>query len=221
MPRARLLVFEYPVLRVGEVEAPRVRVSELGEALGLGDYSVACCSRVLRGDEELEEGKDYVIVSPGYGVLVARLVKPGGSVQLDTLYRAMALRAAPLGGGAVVSFTGFVKGYAGGGRVDRLVYEAYEELAEKKLREIAEKYASVPGVIDVAILHHVGERRPGDFTVHILVSSRTRHEAFHTAALVLEEVKHRAPIYKLEERSDGTYWVLGDGVRVKKQQGLP
>ncbi len=218
MPRLRVIRYDFPGLVVEEKNVPVTRVKELGGLLGLRDYSVVCCSRVLAGDEELEENKEYFVLSPRVGVLVARVIGPGENPGIETLYRAMALRAAPLGGGALVSFTGFVKGYVAGSRVDKLVYEAYRELADKKLYEIAEKYSGVPGVIDIAILHRVGELGPGDFTVHVLVSSRTRHEAFHTAALVLEEVKHRAPIYKLEERSDGAYWVLGDGVRIRKNE---
>ncbi len=218
MPRLRVLHYDFPRLIVEEKSVPVTSVEKLEGLLGLRDYSVVCCSRVLAEDDELEENKEYFVLSPRVGVLVARVIGPGENPGLETLYRAMALRAAPLGGGALVSFTGFVKGYVAGNRVDKLVYEAYRELADKKLYEIAEKYSGVPGVIDIAILHRVGELGPGDYTVHILVSSRTRHEAFHTAALVLEEVKHRAPIYKLEERSDGAYWVLGDGIRIRKDK---
>ena len=218
MPRLRVIRYVFPRLLVEEKDVVPTSVAELGEVLGLREYSVVCCSRVLGGDEELEDGREYFVLSPRVGVLVARVLGPRENPGLETLYRAMALRATPLGGGALVSFTGFVKGYVAGNRVDKLVYEAYRELADKKLYEIAERYSRVPGVIDIAILHRVGELVPGDFTVYILVSSRTRHEAFHTAALVLEEVKHRAPIYKLEERSDGAYWVLGDGIRVRRNE---
>jgi molybdopterin synthase catalytic subunit len=217
MPRLRVLRFTGRDISEEEVYTAASKASDIAAGLGLGeDYAVVCSGKVLDPQDEVPPDTTCYVLVPRPGVLVARVVTPEESVSLDKLVQAMALRATVLGGGAVVGFTGFVKGYVDGNRVDKLVYDAYRELADRKLYELAAKYADVPGVIDVAVLHYIGERRPGDYTIHILVSAKTRHEAFHTAALLLEEVKHKAPIFKLEERSDGTYWVLGDGVRVKK-----
>ncbi|BEP17810.1 hypothetical protein PYJP_11620 [Pyrofollis japonicus] len=219
MPHLRVLRFTGLDISEEEADTAASRVSEIATELGLGeDYAIACSGKILDPQDEVPSNTACYALVPKPGVLVARVIMPEENMSLDKLVKAMALRATVLGGGAVVGFTGFVKGYVNGNRVDKLVYDAYRELADRKLYELAAKYADVPGVIDVAVLHYIGERRPGDYTIHILVSARSRHEAFHTAALLLEEVKHKAPIFKLEERSDGTYWVLGDGVRVKKME---
>ena len=120
------------------------------------------------------------------------------------------------GFGAIVVFVGVVKGLVGGVAVDELRYEAYEELAEKILARIAEEEMSKYGLGAVAIYHRVGELKPGDTTVYIVVAARGRREGFASAAEILDRVKHEAPIYKLEVREDGEFWVIGDGERVPR-----
>ena len=116
--------------------------------------------------------------------------------------------------GAIVMFLGFVKGVVNGTKVIKLKYEAYEPLASKKLVEIVEEESKY--VSDVRVYHRVGELTPGEPSVYIFVKAKSRNEAFEIARKVLERVKHEVPIFKLEVREDGEYWVLGNGKRVKK-----
>lgn len=137
-------------------------------------------------------------------------------VELDSTLKALARQAAGKGCGALVMFMGFVKGVVEGSAVRELVYEAHESYALRKLREIGEWAVKEFGVEDVVILHRVGALRPGDPTIYVIVTAVTRSKAFEAAAQVLERVKHEAPIYKLEVREDGEYWVLGDGKRLRR-----
>ncbi len=116
--------------------------------------------------------------------------------------------------GAIVMFLGFVKGVVNGTKVIKLKYEAYEPLASKKLVEIVEEESKY--VSDVRVYHRVGELTPGEPSVYIFVKAKNRNDAFEIARKVLERVKHEVPIFKLEVREDGEYWVLGNGKRVKK-----
>lgn len=120
------------------------------------------------------------------------------------------------GYGAIVIFVGVVKGVVDGVDVEVLKYEAYEELAERMLARIAEEEMRKHGLGAVAIYHRVGDLRPGDTTVYIVVAARGRREGFAAAAEILDRVKHEAPIYKLEVREDGEFWVIGDGERVPR-----
>ncbi len=120
------------------------------------------------------------------------------------------------GFGAIVVFVGVVKGVVNGVAVGELKYEAYEELAEKVLARIAEEEMREYGLGAVAIYHRVGDLKPGDTTVYIVVAARGRREGFAAAARILDRVKHEAPIYKLEVREDGEFWVIGDGERVPR-----
>lgn len=121
-----------------------------------------------------------------------------------------------VGCGALVMFMGFVKGIVGKEEVSKLIYEAYESFALSKMREIGEDAIKKFGVRDVVIIHRIGTLEPGDPTIYILVTSLSRGEAFRAAEYTLERVKHEVPISKLEVRSDGEFWVLGDGRRIPR-----
>ena len=137
-------------------------------------------------------------------------------LSLDELVSGITKEASSKGGGALVLFIGYVKGKVNDSQVDELDYEAYEPYASRKLREIAEKYEQREGVLDVRIYHRVGNLKPGETTLYVIVAAKSRHQAFEAAKEALEEVKHYVPIFKLEKRSDGEYWVIGDGKRVRR-----
>jgi len=114
---------------------------------------------------------------------------------------------------------GFVKGVVDGRRVHSLSYEAVEDLALQRMREIAEDAASRPGVYAVEIIHRVGRLEPGEPTIYILVVAEPRWKAFCLASELLDRVKKDVPVYKLEAREDGEYWILGEHTRVPRQPG--
>ena len=128
-------------------------------------------------------------------------------VSLDGLLKELAPRASRMGCGAFVSFVGFVKGVVGKEEVTELRYESYEELAEKKLREIAEETAEKFGAHDVVIIHRVGVLKPGETTIYIAVTAPSRKAAFDAASYALERVKHEVPIWKKEVTEKRSYWV--------------
>jgi len=138
-------------------------------------------------------------------------------LDLNTITKKLCSSATKKGGGALVMFMGFVKGVVDNVQVTNLIYEAHEHYALKKLDEIAKSYSKVEGVIDVVIFHRVGNLKPGEPTIYIFVTAVNRRIAFKVASEVLERVKHEVPIFKLEKRSNGEYWVLGDGKRVKRR----
>ena len=74
------------------------------------------------------------------------------------------------GVGAVVYFDGIVRDHSEGKRVKFLEYEAYESMAEEKLREIGEDIQRRWPVSKVAILHRVGHLEVGESSVIIAVS---------------------------------------------------
>ncbi|AEM38117.1 molybdopterin biosynthesis MoaE protein [Pyrolobus fumarii 1A] len=169
-------------------------------------------------DHVVSDGDEVVLLPPAAGgVVEAGLIEQ--ELDLNEVVSRLAREASKKGSGALVVFVGFVKGVVDGNEVHELVYEAYEPLASRTLREIAEKHSKREGVTDVIVYHRVGRLKPGDTTIYILVAARDRKTAFETARSILEEVKHQAPIFKLERRADGDYWVMGDGVRVRREHG--
>ncbi len=142
-----------------------------------------------------------------------------GEVDLNRVVEELSGKAGE-GMGAIVVFIGFVKGSVDGKRVERLDYEVYEPYTSQHLQRIAEEEMD-EGVMDIRIYHRHGNLRPGEKTLYIVVAARGRRIAFEKARRVLERVKHEPPIFKLEHREDGDYWVFGDGMRLSREETLP
>ncbi len=111
------------------------------------------------------------------------------------------------GAGASVMFCGVVRDADRGRPVVELEYQAHPS-AEPVLREIAERYAAEEGVLGLAVSHRIGVLRVGDVALVAAVSTAHRREAFDVCARLVEEVKHRLPIWKRQVFADGSdEWV--------------
>ena len=109
--------------------------------------------------------------------------------------------------GAVVSFTGVVRGTNRGKQVVALDYEAYPEMALKVFAAIAaDAAARWPGT-RLCIHHRTGTLRPGDTSVVIAAASPHRGDAFEACRMAIEQLKADAPIWKHEKYPDGSEWV--------------
>jgi molybdopterin synthase catalytic subunit len=94
--------------------------------------------------------------------------------------------------GAVVLFEGVTR------EVPELDYEAYAEMAEERLRAIAEEEAAGHGLCAVALEHRVGTVPLGEPSVIVAASAPHRGEAFAGARALIDRVKAEAPIWKVE-----------------------
>lgn len=105
-------------------------------------------------------------------------------------------------GGCVV-FEGVVRNENEGRAVLRLEYEGYEAVALKEggtvLREALEKF----DVIAVECIHRVGRLEIGDLAVWVGVSAAHRGAAFDACRYIIDQIKHRLPIWKKEHYSEG------------------
>ena len=126
-------------------------------------------------------------------------------IEPDSLYQS-ALRDE---NGAVVTFAGVVRNHSDGKRTDHLVYEAYADMAEKKMREIGDEVRSRWGIEDFGILHRIGRLEIGEISVLIVVSSPHRSEAFAACQYAIDRLKQIVPIWKKEVGEDGESWVEG------------
>jgi molybdopterin synthase catalytic subunit len=129
------------------------------------------------------------------------------------------------GAGAVVLFLGTVRDNSEAGSVERIEYEAYEPMAEKRLEEAEREVRSRwPATTGVKILHRLGSLAVGEVSVAVAVSSPHRAEAFEACRHAVETIKHEVPIWKREKLGDGSeVWVegvpLGRGARLKTRAG--
>jgi molybdopterin synthase catalytic subunit len=112
------------------------------------------------------------------------------------------------GCGGYVSFEGWVRDQNEGQEVTRLEYEAFEALAVKEgERIIVEALRRFP-VKHALCIHRVGALTLGDMAVWVGVSSVHRGEAFDACRYIIDEVKHRVPIWKKEHYRNGdSGWV--------------
>ncbi len=106
--------------------------------------------------------------------------------------------------GAIVTFTGTVRGGDGDTPITEMTLEHYPGMTEAELERIeAEAQRRWPLQASL-IIHRYGALRPGDNIVLVVTASRHRHAAFEAAAFLMDFLKTRAPFWKKETRADGS-----------------
>lgn len=110
--------------------------------------------------------------------------------------------------GGIATFLGLVRNHHAGRKVLRLEYSAYAPMAEAECeRIVAEARERWPEAV-VALEHRIGELAIGDVAVAVAAAAPHRAEAFDACRYVIEELKHRVPVWKREHYADGTVgWV--------------
>jgi molybdopterin synthase catalytic subunit len=108
----------------------------------------------------------------------------------------------------VVTFLGTVRDLTDGRVTTALDYEAYPEMAEKKMAEIEEETRNRWPVGDMMIVHRLGHLGIGEVSVAVAVSCPHRAQAFEACRYAIDRLKELVPIWKKENWADGTTeWV--------------
>ncbi len=124
--------------------------------------------------------------------------------------------------GGVVLFLGTVRSVNEGRSVERLEYQAYRAMAEKKIREIEAEVRERWPVEKVKILHREGSLAVGEISVAVAVSSEHREEAFEACRYAIGTVKHSLPLWKREKIvGGGELWVEGEPIREARTRTTP
>ena len=110
--------------------------------------------------------------------------------------------------GATTLFLGTVRDVNDGRAVTGIEYTAYEPMAEREMRAIAAEAVERWPLARVAIIHRLGTLGLGEASVVIAVAHARRAPAMDAQRFLIEELKRRVPIWKLEHYADGTReWV--------------
>lgn len=119
-----------------------------------------------------------------------------------------ALTAARVDIGAVVSFSGIVRGGSQDTAIQDMTLEHYPGMTESELAAVeAEAHARWP-LSGTTVIHRVGTLKPGENIVLVLAASAHRQAAFDAASFLMDYLKTRAPFWKKETAADGTgAWV--------------
>src|ERR1700680_240562 len=121
--------------------------------------------------------------------------------------------------GGYAAFEGWVRDLNEGARVTALEYEAFAPLAVKEAQRILEEAAVRFGGAHAACIHRVGKLKVGELAVWVGVSAAHRDEAFRACRYIIDEVKHRLPIWKKEHYENGdTGWVNCERCAPEAQQ---
>ena len=109
--------------------------------------------------------------------------------------------------GAVASFIGVCRDANDGAAVSRMTLEHYPGMTEKAIEAIIAEARARWDLIDVTVIHRVGELKPTDQIVLVVVASGHRGEAFAACEFIMDYLKTRAPFWKKEETPGGARWV--------------
>jgi len=112
------------------------------------------------------------------------------------------------GAGGYASFEGWVRNVNEGREVTRLEYEAFQDLALKEGERVLAEAALRFPIKRALCIHRVGSLELTDMAVWVGVSAAHRGEAFDACRYIIDEIKHRLPIWKKEHyRSGDSGWV--------------
>jgi molybdopterin synthase catalytic subunit len=159
----------------------------------------------VTADEPLADGDEVALIPPVSGgemtIPLVRIMSTPLSV--DEAIAAASERA----WGGIVVFLGTVRESSRGKRVTHLEYEAYAEMAEAKMREVAQALEKKHAPCRVVLHHRIGDLAIGEIAVIVVAGAPHRDAAFKAAREAIDELKTVVPIWKKEYSEDGAVWI--------------
>ena len=157
-------------------------------------------------DDPIGDGDELALIPPvsgGANAVGDRILVSSVRLSIDAAIEAV---RGPDAGGIVI-FLGTVRNASRGTAVRHLEYEAYPEMAETKMRQIAAALESVHAPLRLAIHHRIGDLAIGEVAVIIVAAAPHRDAAFTAARAAIDELKQVVPIWKKEYTDDGAVWI--------------
>ena len=180
------------------------RVADVWPALGLGDEPPGLVYAVNREyaerERELADGDEVALIPPVSGGAFRLSEAP---LSLDAVVDEVRSDEA----GAIATFTGTTRIHSRGRTVTHLEYEAYPEMAEDVMAQIAGELERRYELCGVAIHHRVGRVGIGEPSVVIAVSAPHRQDALAACKDAIDSLKETVPLWKKEVYEGGEEWV--------------
>ena len=180
------------------------RVCDVWPALSLGDEPEGLLYAVNREyadlGQELRDGDEVALIPPVSGGAFRVSAEP---LSLDAAVAEVADERA----GAIATFTGTVRRQSRGREVTHLEYEAYAEMAEDVMAQLAADLEARHELCRVAIHHRVGRLEIGQASVVIAVSAPHRQDALAACREAIDTLKETVPLWKKELYEGGEEWI--------------
>lgn len=128
-----------------------------------------------------------------------------GDFSVSDEIEAMKKASANIGG--IVTFLGIAREMSKGENITKMNFEHYPQMAEKTLEDLRQRAIRDFKIIDMSIIHRVGEIDIGENIVLIVACGEHRKEAFSACEWAITELKRTTPIWKRETTSKGEVWV--------------
>jgi molybdopterin synthase catalytic subunit len=109
--------------------------------------------------------------------------------------------------GGIDVFIGTVRDATKGKQVERLEFEAYDQMALNEMKKIAGQAIDKWPLHKVLLHHRTGVLQVGEVPVVIAVSAAHRAAAFEACRYIIDTLKQTVPIWKKEIFEDGEVWV--------------
>ena len=129
------------------------------------------------------------------------------TADFDVAREIAALHAGDARVGAVAAFIGLVRDINDAAAVSTLTLEHYPGMTEKALSGIVDEAKSRWKIYDALVIHRVGELKPTDQIVLVVVTGAHRGDAFAACEFIMDYLKTRAPFWKKEQTPAGERWV--------------
>ena len=108
------------------------------------------------------------------------------------------------GAGAIVSFTGIVRGL---GSVVAMEIEHYPSMTEAAILAMMKEASARWSLSDALVIHRHGRLAVGEPIMMVATAATHRAAAFEAAEFLMDYLKSRAPFWKKELGADGAVWV--------------
>jgi molybdopterin synthase catalytic subunit len=179
-------------------------VGDVWPALGLGEEPSGLLYAVNKEyadrDRRLADGDEVAVIPPVSGGAFRLSSEP---LSLDAVVDEVRSERA----GAIATFVGTTRVESRGRTVLHLDYEAYAEMAEKVMAEIADELKRRYSVCKIAIHHRTGRVDIGEASVVIAVSAPHRQDALAACKEAIDTLKEQVPLWKKEFYEGGEEWI--------------